>query len=156
MFPEPEYRFKHVLMHDVAYNSLLKQQRRALHAQIVGLIEELPSDQRVRHMGLLADHALKAELWEKAVEYNRNAWRRAQARSLYREAAGRAELAICAAENLPAARVNRQKAVDLRFDLRTSLFPLAEFDTLDRRLEEALGIARSMTIDSGRVCRSRA
>jgi tetratricopeptide (TPR) repeat protein len=144
VFPEPEYRFKHVLIHDVAYNSLLKQQRRVLHGNIVKLIEELPPDQRIRHVELLADHALKAELWEKAVAYNRNAWRRAQARSLYREASVRAQLAIGAAENLPPVRENRETAVDLRFELRASLFPLAEFDTLDRRLEEALGIARSI------------
>src|SRR5262245_28949346 len=35
LFPEPEYTSKHALTHEVAYNSLLLEQRRVLHARII-------------------------------------------------------------------------------------------------------------------------
>src|SRR5262249_44211366 len=39
LFPEPEYTFKHALTHEVAYNSLLLERRRVLHARIVEALE---------------------------------------------------------------------------------------------------------------------
>src|SRR5262249_13555664 len=44
LFPEPEYTFKHALTHEVAYNSLLLEQRRRLHARLVEALETLVSD----------------------------------------------------------------------------------------------------------------
>src|SRR5207253_2680361 len=39
LYPDVEYTFKHALTHDVAYGSLLREQRRALHAALVGALE---------------------------------------------------------------------------------------------------------------------
>ena len=44
LFPEHAYTFKHALTHEVAYNSLLQERRRALHTRIVEAIEELSGD----------------------------------------------------------------------------------------------------------------
>src|SRR5262249_34416752 len=40
-FPEPAYTFKHALTHEVAYHSLLQEQRQVLHARIVEALEAL-------------------------------------------------------------------------------------------------------------------
>src|SRR5262249_35438754 len=69
---EAEYTFKHVLTRDVAYDSLLPEARRALHARTVECIEALfpdPSPQIER----LAYHAIQAEDWDRAVTYLRQA-----------------------------------------------------------------------------------
>jgi predicted ATPase len=44
LFHEPEYTFRHALTHEVAYESLLQEHRRALHARIVLALETLYPD----------------------------------------------------------------------------------------------------------------
>src|SRR5262249_44106761 len=44
LFPEREYTFKHALTHEVAYNSLLLERRRVLHARIVEALDALVGD----------------------------------------------------------------------------------------------------------------
>src|SRR5262249_50637251 len=67
LFPDPEYTFKHALTHEVAYGSLLQERRRALHARIVDAIERLYTDRLDEHTDRLAQHAIRAEVWELAV-----------------------------------------------------------------------------------------
>ena len=73
LFPDPEYTFKHALTHDVTYGSLLQERRRTLHARIVGAIERFYPDRLSEHVERLAHHAVRGELWEKAVAYLRQA-----------------------------------------------------------------------------------
>src|SRR5262249_14438295 len=47
LFPEREYTFKHALTHEVAYNSLLQERRRMLHARIVETLEQKGGDRVV-------------------------------------------------------------------------------------------------------------
>src|SRR5206468_11320509 len=73
LFPERVYTFKHALTHEVAYGSLLHERRRALHARIVEALEALASDRRDDQVERLAHHALRGEVWEKALTYGRQA-----------------------------------------------------------------------------------
>src|SRR5262249_2416874 len=59
LFPDLEYTFKHALTHEVAYAGLLQEQRRELHARIVGAIETLHGDRLGEHIERLAYHALR-------------------------------------------------------------------------------------------------
>ena len=86
LFPERVYTFKHALTHEVAYGSLLHERRRALHARIVAALEAMVGDRREDQVERLAQHALRGEVWEKALTYGRQAGDKAQARSAYREA----------------------------------------------------------------------
>ena len=81
LFPDLEYTFKHALTHEVAYGSLLQERRRQLHAQIVAAIERLYADRLNEHVERLAHHALRGQLWDKAVRYSRQAGNRALDRS---------------------------------------------------------------------------
>ena len=67
LFPDLEYAFKHALTHEVTYGSLLQERRRILHAQLVGAIERLHADRLGEQVERLAHHALRGEMWEKAV-----------------------------------------------------------------------------------------
>jgi predicted ATPase len=58
--PEPVYAFKHVLTHEVAYSSLLQEQRRALQARVVEVLETLADDTPAERVEQLARHALRA------------------------------------------------------------------------------------------------
>src|SRR5262249_8313891 len=78
--------FKHALTHEVAYGSLLAERRRALHARIVSAIEWLHGPHLAEHMEVLAHHAVRAGVADKAVHYLREAGAKAAARSANREA----------------------------------------------------------------------
>ena len=73
LFPDLEFTFKHALTHEVAYGSVLHERRRALHARIVEAIETLYSDRLGEQVERLAQHALRGEVWTKAVMYLRQA-----------------------------------------------------------------------------------
>jgi tetratricopeptide (TPR) repeat protein len=144
LFPDLEYTFKHALINDVAYGSLLHDRRRALHAKIVGAIEALYPDRLTEHLEPLAHHAFRSEVWEKAVSYLRRAGAKAFARSANREAVVCYEQALVALQHLPETRETLEQAIDLRFDLRTSLFPLGEFQRVEGYLREAESLAHTL------------
>src|SRR5712671_1139322 len=73
LFPEHAYTFKHALTHEVAYGSLLLERRRALHARIVEASERLYADRLPEQAERLAQHAVRGEVWAKAVAYCRQA-----------------------------------------------------------------------------------
>ena len=126
LFPERAYTFKHALTHEVAYGSLLHERRRVLHARIVEALEALAGDRLDDQVERLAQHALRGEVWEKALAYGRQAGDKAQTRSAYREAVVCFEQALAALEHLPDSRAATEQAIDLRLGLRTALNALGE------------------------------
>jgi class 3 adenylate cyclase/tetratricopeptide (TPR) repeat protein len=144
VFPDLAYTFKHALTHEVAYGSVLQDRRRALHGRIVEALETLYPDRLAEQVERLAHHAFRGELWDKAVTYLRQAGAKALAHSAYREAASRFEQALAALQPLPETREKIECAIDLRLDLRQSLFPLNELTRVWRYLEEAEALARTL------------
>jgi class 3 adenylate cyclase/tetratricopeptide (TPR) repeat protein len=86
LFPDLEYVFKHGLVQDVAYGSLLRPRRRALHELIGRAIEELYADRLDEHVAELAHHFTHGEVWPKAFAYAQRAGDRARAIFANREA----------------------------------------------------------------------
>jgi class 3 adenylate cyclase len=68
--PELAFMFKHALTHEVAYESILMQRRKALHLLVGASIEELYRDRLAEHYEALALHFLAAEDWERALHYH--------------------------------------------------------------------------------------
>jgi predicted ATPase len=87
LFPEREYTFKHALTHEVAYGSLLQERRRTLHAGIVEALEGLYADRLTEQGDRLAHHALRGEVWDKAVAYCHQTGAKAMTHSAYRDEA---------------------------------------------------------------------
>jgi class 3 adenylate cyclase/tetratricopeptide (TPR) repeat protein len=69
LLPEPAYIFKHAVIQDVAYQSLLVHRRRDLHRAVGQAIEELYADRLTDHYEELAHHFAQGETWAKAFEY---------------------------------------------------------------------------------------
>jgi len=67
--PELEYIFKHTLVQETTYGSILLQRRRELHSKVGQAIEGLFPDRTEEFYSLLAYHYARAENWEKAQEY---------------------------------------------------------------------------------------
>jgi tetratricopeptide (TPR) repeat protein len=144
LFPDLEYTFKHALTHEVAYQGLLHDRQRALHARITEAIEQLSTERVAEQAERLAHHALRGELWEKAVAYLRQAGLRAVARAANREAIAHLEQALGALRRLPETRETTELTIDIRIDLRSALLPLGDRARMADHLHEAEGLARTL------------
>jgi tetratricopeptide (TPR) repeat protein len=144
LFPDLEYTFKHALTHEVAYGGLLQERRRTLHAGIVAALERLTPERLAEQVDRLAHHALRGEVWDKAVAYGRQAGAKALARSAYREAVTAFEQALVAVQHLPEDRDTLAQAIDLRFDLREALQPLGEYGRIFDSLRDAETLAEAL------------
>jgi tetratricopeptide (TPR) repeat protein len=89
--PDATYTFKHALVRDAAYESLLKSRRQAIH---VNLLSALEGDEESAPEELLAYHATQANLKERAVELWAKAGTIAMAQPAYVEAIGHINSAI--------------------------------------------------------------
>jgi class 3 adenylate cyclase/tetratricopeptide (TPR) repeat protein len=67
--PELEYIFKHSLVQELTYESILLQKRRELHAQVAQIIEALFSGKLDEFYSVLAHHYALGETWDKAQDY---------------------------------------------------------------------------------------
>jgi len=144
IFPDLEYTFKHGLTHDVAYGTLLNEQRRQLHARIAEAMQRLYADRLTEQVDRMAHHAFRGEQWEQAVDYLRQAGAKAAGRSAYPEAVASLEQALVALGHLPEDRETRQQGVDLRFDLRSALQALGDHERVFDHLRAAEMLASEL------------
>ena len=99
--PDATYLFKHSLVQDAAYGTLLISSRQRLHARIAEILETSFPDQAAREPELLARHFAEAKQSERAVAYWIKAGRHAAERSANLEAIGHLSRALEALELLP-------------------------------------------------------
>ncbi|MGH8063940.1 MAG: ATP-binding protein, partial [Candidatus Entotheonellia bacterium] len=144
LFPERVYTFKHALTHEVAYGGLLRERQRLLHVRIVAAIEQHYADRLADQVERLAHHALRGEVWDKALAYFRQAGDKALARSASREAVACFEQALVALEHLPESRERHEQAIDVRFGLRPALGQRREFGRVLTYLREAEVLAQAL------------
>jgi class 3 adenylate cyclase/DNA-binding winged helix-turn-helix (wHTH) protein/tetratricopeptide (TPR) repeat protein len=86
--PERTLAFKHALTHEVVYGSLLRERRRALHAQILETLEARSPDRLDERVDILAHHAFQGEVWGRAFVYLRKSGDKARQAYANQEAIG--------------------------------------------------------------------
>jgi class 3 adenylate cyclase/tetratricopeptide (TPR) repeat protein len=143
LFPEQEYTFKHALTHEVAYSGLLLERRRGLHGRIVEALEALAPERGAEQVERLAHHALRGEVWGKAVTYCQQAGARARDRAAFREALASFEQALQALAHLPEPGNTRVLAIELRLALGFPLHALGEYGRCLALLGEAEALAKA-------------
>ena len=125
--PHATYLFKHALVQDAAYGTLLRQPRRALHARIAEILESQFAEIAENRPELLARHCAEAGLMEKAA----NLWGKAGQRSLERsalvEAIAQFTRALDQIATLPATSSVRREQIRLQVALITPLFHVKGF-----------------------------
>jgi tetratricopeptide (TPR) repeat protein len=134
---EAAYLFKHALTEEVAYASLTQETRRQLHGRLVDAIETAYAGRLEEHVEALGRHALRAERWESAFNYNREAAKKAHERSAYGATIDRFEDALAALDRLPEGEALLSDKMDVRLEMRTALWPLGRHDELEKRVREA-------------------
>lgn len=144
LVPHVEYVFKHALTRDVAYESILKARRRAIHADVVYGIEARYGNQIDRYLDRLAHHAEGAEMWDAAVKYAGRAALRALDRSAYAQAIRHLDSALQSLLHLPENRGRAEQEIDLRLALRAPLGAAGDVTRMHQRLAEAERLAEQL------------
>jgi predicted ATPase len=119
--PHATYRFKHALVQDAAYGTLLREPRRALHARIAETLESHFADIAESQPQLVARHCTEAGLIEKAVGLWGKAGQRSLERSALVEAAEQFTRALDLIATLPSNSAVRHDQIKLRVALITPL-----------------------------------
>ena len=119
--PDATYLFKHVLVQDAAYGTLLRERRRVLHARIAEAIESSFSEIAESQPELLARHCTEAGLIEKAATLWAKAGRQSLARSALVEAIAQLTRALDQMATLPPTPALRQEQIKLQVTLITPL-----------------------------------
>ena len=120
--PHVTYLFKHALVQDAAYGTLLRDPRRALHARIAGILETRFADVAASQPELLARHYTEAGLTAKAASFWGKAGQRSLERSALVEAAEQFTRALEHIEALPATSSLRREQIKLQVTLVGTLF----------------------------------
>jgi class 3 adenylate cyclase/tetratricopeptide (TPR) repeat protein len=151
--PAATYSFKHVLVQDAAYASLLRSRRRQLHASIAKLLVERFPTQAESLPEVVAYHFTEAGLASEAIGYWLKAGRLAYARSANHEAVKLFETALQVLEALPESQSTLEQGFDLRLELRPVLSQLGGGQRMLDCLREAGTIAERLKDDRrhGRV-----
>ena len=148
--PDATYQFKHALIRDAAYNTLLKTRRLELHQRIAHALQERFPDTATSVPELLAHHYTEAGLIAQAIPYWRRAGRAAIARSANAEAIAHLRRGLELVEVLP--QTPERVAEELRLQLVLTTPLMATKGYTDAEVEEAYRRARDL---SGQVDQSR-
>ena len=119
--PHATYLFNHALVQDAAYGTLLREQRRAIHARIGELLEGSAADIAENRPELLARHFTEAGLIEKAAVFWGKAGRRSLARSALIEASEQLARALDQLAALPGTTARRGEQIRLQIELSNAL-----------------------------------
>ena len=120
--PRSSYLFKHALVQDAAYGTLLREPRRALHARIAETLEDQFAEIAENQPELLARHCTEAGLTEKAAGLWGKAGRRSLERSALVEAVPQLTRALDQIETLPVTPALRHEQIKLQVALINPLF----------------------------------
>ena len=127
MPPYATYLFKHALVQDAAYGTLLREPRRALHARIAEALESQFTDIAESQPELLARHCTEAGQIEKAVGLWGKAGQRSQQRSALVEAVEQFKRALDQIATLPSTPALRRMQIDLQVALISPLVHVKGF-----------------------------
>ncbi|MHA1566333.1 MAG: ATP-binding protein, partial [Alphaproteobacteria bacterium] len=142
ILPQVEYRFKHALVRDVAYNTLPRSARHRIHSHVFEAFRKDILGQA--QPPALAYHALRSERWRDAYAYSHRAAQDAARNSRNREARDHYTGALEALEHLPQTRRSDQRAVDIHNDLASTLSTMGRHREARKSLTIALQTARRL------------
>jgi class 3 adenylate cyclase/predicted ATPase len=129
--PDAVYMFKHALLQDVAYASLLRVNRQELHSRIAEALRTQLPDIATKQPELLARHYTEAGLTEQAIEWWQKAGDLAIHRSADVDATSHLGRAIDLLGTLPAGPERDMRELHLRADLSGSLFATQGYSSAD-------------------------
>ena len=141
--PHATYLFKHALVQDTAYATLLRSQRQELHARIAKVLEEEFQETIGAHPETLAHHYSQAGLVDLAIEFWGRAGTRSADRSAHYEAVGHFGCALDLVGKLPPSQQRDERELELTLALAVSLIAIDGFGSI--RVEECAVRAKRLS-----------
>jgi class 3 adenylate cyclase/predicted ATPase len=138
--PHATYLFKHALVRDAAYGTLLREPRHALHASIADTLENQFTEIAQSQPELLAHHFTQAGMTEAAIEWWRTAGQRSLARSALLEGAEQLKRALDQIATLPATPDLRREEIKLHVAFANALALTGDFVDGKEHYDRALTI----------------
>ena len=135
------HSFSHALTQAVAYDTLLRSDRRRLHERVLRAMETEGPGQRDGGVDDLVHHAVLAEAWPEAARYALAAGERASRRSALTEAKAYLETAIAALSQQPPSITTMTQGIDARLSLRGVLATMNDTSGIQEYLKEADNLA---------------
>jgi tetratricopeptide (TPR) repeat protein len=132
------HSFSHALTQAVAYDTLLRSDRRGLHERVLRVIETQSPAQRDSVVDDLVHHAVLAEAWPEGARYALAAGERASRRSALTQAKAYLETAIAAVSRQPASVATMTLGIDARLSLRGVLATMNDPSGMQEYLQEYL------------------
>jgi predicted ATPase len=145
--PDATYTFKHALVQDASYASLVRSRRQQLHGRIAQALEERFPDVVATEPETLAHHLTEAGVTDSAACYWLNASQRAITRPAYQEAMNHVERGLALIEKLPESFDRDRRELDLLITWQVPLFKLtspAGISGLEVRYERAIILAEKL------------
>jgi class 3 adenylate cyclase/tetratricopeptide (TPR) repeat protein len=143
--PAGHFAFRHVLIQEVAYRSLLSARRQQIHAAIVAAIERAYPQRLKEEAEALARHCLEGRLWERAVVHLKVATIKAIEHAAHPQAIRWVDLALDALHHVPdRSRALIESEIELRLLLRESLGALGQYDRWLTNLDAAERLATEL------------
>ncbi|MDB5483852.1 MAG: adenylate/guanylate cyclase family protein [Caulobacteraceae bacterium] len=119
--PNSQYIFKHALIRDAAYESLLKREREALHGRIAAALRDRFPETRLAEPALLAYHLTESGAIAEAIPLWMEAGRRAASRAAHLEAASHLRTALALVRRQPADEARSRLELQLLLGLAPSI-----------------------------------
>jgi len=144
--PQATYLFKHALVQDAAYGTLLRSHRQQLHGRIVATLEEKFSDIAEIQPEILGRHSAEAGLDEKAIKYWRLAGEQAVRRASNREAIGHFRQALALSEKQPPSNARSRTELAILSQLGPALMTVHGWSSpeVGDAFERAVDLARQV------------
>jgi len=117
IYPETTYIFKHALTREVVYDSILTHRKKKLHEEIGDAIEELYKENIDEYYGILAEHYITSENYEKGAEYSKLAAENAEKAGSIDDAIAYAKKRVTSLERLPRIDDVQKEIIDARTTL---------------------------------------
>lgn len=117
IYPESSFIFKHALTREVVYDSILTVKKKQLHERIGFAIEQIHQENIIEHYGVLAEHFVESDNYEKGANYAKMAAKRAQKAASYNDAIDYGSKRVTCLERLPQSETVTKELIDARVTL---------------------------------------
>ena len=142
IYPQMTYIFRHSLTREVVYGSMLSRRKKKLHERVANAMEELFEAGLEEHYGVVAEHFIASENYEKAAEYSELAGKRAQKAASFLDAIEHAKKRMECLKALPRTDATQRQIIDARTFLASCYLSLNRFfearEAVDPVVEVAL------------------
>ncbi len=141
LYPDSVYIFSHALTRDVVYKSMLNSNRKVLHEKIAGAILEMEGDNAHEYFGVIGDHYISAENYEKGADYSRKAGRMSEKRGSLNDAIIFMEKSTQCLEKFPVTEDVEKKLLDTKTMLGLYISQMTDFTRAKKIVSSVLNFA---------------